>query len=136
MELAYIVYLSVFAVTILCAFVATRSQRYESRYWMWAGIAIVFYTLAAGLRAKISIDINPYARMFDKIGLGYSSLEDVDTDMIYYIFLPVVKYLHFNVFTGFLALMIIFFIFRIFQDKPQLLVFYCLFFSVSIIFHH
>lgn len=138
MELAYIVYTFIFAFTLLFAFMGVNAGRTRNmvveRYKVWSywGIAIVFYTLLVGLRENVGIDYTSYKNVFDElmqVGLSYRQ-----QDIIYYLFLPAVENIHYNLFIAFLAFITIFFIFKNFEDQPQILVLYLFFYFTFLIF--
>lgn len=74
MELAYIVYTALFAVTMLFAYLGINANRGRARdnvvitpkAWFYWGIAILFYTLILGLRENVGIDYTSY-KIYTKI---------------------------------------------------------------------
>ncbi len=98
----------------------------KSASWFFWGVAIVFYTILLGLRENVGIDYTSYRELFNSlIRWGKDS---VKTDMIYYIFLPIVKNFHYNFFIAFLAFITIFFLFRSLERNREVLLWYLFFF--------
>jgi hypothetical protein len=140
MELAYIVYTSIFAVTMLCAYVGritngaytTIQPHKKSKVWMWWWFAIIFYTLILGLRENVGIDYTSYKHVFNEL-IEYTN-DRGNLDIIYYIFLPIVKNFHYNFFTAFLAFTTIFFVFKCGEDRMDILLFFLFFFLTFEVF--
>ncbi|MDR1180534.1 MAG: EpsG family protein [Bacteroidales bacterium] len=140
MELAYIVYTSIFAVTMFCAYVGritngahvTIQPNKKSKVWMWFGVAIIFYTLTLGLRENVGLDYMSYKLVFNNL-IRYTNYRG-DLDIIYYMFLPIVKNFHYNFFTAFLAFTTIFFVFKCAEDRMDILLFFLFFFLTFNVF--
>lgn len=141
MELAYIVYTALFAVTMLFAYLGINANRGRARdnvvitpkAWFYWGIAILFYTLILGLRENVGIDYTSYKNIYQDL-IRWGKTDRGDTDLIYYIFLPVVKNLHYNFFIAFLAFVPIFFLFRSFENKTRILLLYLFFYFTTVSF--
>jgi hypothetical protein len=140
MELAYIIYSLIFVVTMFCAYMGriTNGQYDEIQLskkvqvWIWFGIAIIFYTLVLGFRENVGFDYTSYQLVFQDLIRYGSTTRDVD--IIYYIFLPIVKNLHYNFFTAFLAFTTSFFVFKCFEQRMNILLLYLFFFFTFVVF--
>jgi len=132
MELAFIIYTLIFLFTLTFAFVGINAAQWRDdagkswKTWGYWSIAIVFYTLILGLREDVGLDYTSYKNVF--INMVHSGGELEGIDFIYYIFLPIVQGVHYNIFIAFLAFLVILFIFLVFADRSKILLFYLLIF--------
>jgi hypothetical protein len=127
MELAYLVYTLIFAVTLFFAYAGVKRNgnfhKVTSRKtWIFWGIAIIFYTIILGLRKNVGIDYVTYKEMFARIDAS------TQTDVIYFLFTGIVKNYHYNYFVALLAFVPICFIFLFFKDKIKFLVLFLFFY--------
>ena len=135
MVLAYFIYTVIPIVVILLTFLGVRhsknNQATKETWFFWGG-AILFYTLIIGLRENVGIDYTSYKIIIQNLiyKLDYGRRQDI----IFYLFVPIVKVTHYNVFIVFLAFITILYQFLILSDKCQIATTFMVVFFISMIF--
>lgn len=135
MELAFLIYTLIFVFTLAFSFIGVNAARWHDnagkywKTWIYWSIAILFYTLILGLRENVGFDYISYKNVFT--GLTHSGGDLDGVDLIYYIFLPVVQGIHYNIFIAFLAFVVILFLFLSLKERSKILLLYVfLFFTL------
>ena len=137
MVLTYVIYTFLFAFTMSFAYLGIKENgQYDSvikkSIWLYWGIAIALYTLIVGLRENVGIDYFAYKRIFFEL-MAFSQ-EVRQKDIIFYLFFPIVKNFHYNIFISFLAFLTIFFLFKSFEDRIKILPYYLFFYFTLLTF--
>jgi hypothetical protein len=104
-----------------------------SATWIYWSIAIIFYTVILGLRENVGIDYKGGLNVFADL-LDLNSYSFAEIDIIYLIFIPIVKNFHYNFFIAFLAFLPIYFTFQCFKNKTQFLLWFLFFYFTCLTF--